>query len=483
MQSDRTTLEGRLSLGVFHHGRIVHTQHFGKRDVDCPDPPDDDSVYWVASTLKNVTVSAIARPVTDGVLGWDVPVREYLRGLRQRDDELGLNATMRDLIANRSGLPMANSYWGQQNGEQLVPKSEFVSIVNQLKLAKPFRSTFIYSQWNFCLLQAIVESVTGKAFGDFVRECIFQPLDLRSATFDIPTGSNIMKPHANRDDGSTCKIKISAFDSASILASGGGGKSSLKDHLKIYIALLAAYDHQTTNDTDTSPGSPFTQLSTIFTPQIQLPGSTIEKQAYCLGLYRTRLPGNLSCASLNSVLPRKRLPIFSEACLGAPISHEEVYHHSCTTPGFVGAMFLIPRTQSGVVLMTNGTPRMDTADLSAQVLLCEQLNMKAPGNVLDASRAVVRIQLRCKTDTTPTHPLKSYTGIVVAVHGILLRVSIQGMPNTTYDLQPCDSDTFYWPASRENELVDRGMWVGPFLQFHLVKFACNVKGCEPRVAT
>ena len=60
-----------LSLGVFHHGQIVHTQHFGKRDVDSPEPPDDESVYWVASTFKIVTVSAIACLVTDGILGWD----------------------------------------------------------------------------------------------------------------------------------------------------------------------------------------------------------------------------------------------------------------------------------------------------------------------------------------------------------------------------------------------------------------------------
>jgi len=253
-----------------------------------------------------VTVSVIARLVTDGVLGWDVPIRNYLPDLCQRKDEVGLKTTIRDLVANHSGLPMATFYWGQQNAEQLIPKSEFVRIVNHLQAVRPFRFTLIYSQCNFCLFYIIVETVTGKSFGEFVHQFIFEPLGLKTATFDIPTGTNIPKLHSNRDDRSVCNIIISRFDSSSGLAAGCGGKSSLKDQLKLYIALLAAYNHQVTNNVDTTPGSPFTQLRTIFIPQIRLPGSQIEKQAYCLGLYRTKLPDNLNCASLNSALSRNK---------------------------------------------------------------------------------------------------------------------------------------------------------------------------------
>jgi hypothetical protein len=378
----------------------------------------------------------------------------------------------------------------------LIPKSEFVRIVNHLQAVRPFRSTFIYSQWNFCLLHIIVETVTGKSFGDFVHQSIFEPLGLKTATFDTPMGTNIMKPHANRDDGSACKITISEFDSSSGLAAGCGGKSSLKDQLALYIALLAAYNHQVTNNVDTTPGSPFTQLRTMFTPQIRLPGSQIEKQAYCLGLYRTKLPGNLSCASLNSGLPKEQVPIFGEVKAGMGMSSEEIFHHSSTTPGFMGAMFLVPRTQSGVVVMTNATPRMDTADLSAQLLLSVLLEIKPPENLKSQSEAVVQMQFgwfkqlsafleSCRTDNPPTHRLLAYAGtywnaarnfkIVVTTQNAGLHVSIQGIPITTYDLKPCDGDTFFWPANREHELVDRGMWFAPFPQFHLVSFTTNSK--------
>jgi hypothetical protein len=55
------------------------------------------------------------------------------------------------------------------------------------------------------------------------------------------------------------------------------------------------------------------------------------------------------------------------------------------------------------------------------------------------------------------------------------RLSVQGMPGTTYNLKPCDADTVYWPASREYELVDPGMWFAPSPQWHLITFETNEK--------
>jgi CubicO group peptidase (beta-lactamase class C family) len=485
-----------LSLGVFHQGRIIHTQHFGKRDVETEDVPDDDSVYGIASTFKIVAVCAVARLVTDGILGWDVPIRQYLSELDQRNDQLSEECTIRDLICHRTGLALANLYWGQQNGEALSSKKDFLRIVNHLPMVKPFRSAFIYAQWNFNLLQIIVERATKKSFNDYVREVIFDPLNLKTPTYDDPVGANVMRTHANRNDGTTVRIINAAFDSASGLAAGGGGKSGIRDQLNLCITLLAAYQHQVKNNVDTTPGSPFTQLRTIFSPQIAFPGARIEDQAYCLGLYRTKVPGNLSCASINGALPKNNLFIFGKENESRKLVNEEVFHHSSTTPGFMGAMFLVPRTQSGVIVHTNASARLDTADYAAQILLAALFDTDIPKVYPGLANAVVKMQFgwfaklnqfleACKTDVPPTHPLSAYAGtywntihstkLVITVRGVGLHVSLQGMPKSTFDLQPCDGDTFYWPADREYELVDRAMWFNLFPGFHMFNFTTNEK--------
>jgi hypothetical protein len=160
----------------------------------------------------------------------------------------------------------------------------------------------------------------------------------------------------------------------------------------------------------------------------------------------------------------------------------------------MGAMFLVPRTQSGVVVHTNATSRLDTSDFSAQLLLAALLNIPAPAITPTLAQSVVKIQAswytglaafleNCKTDDPPTHPLEDYAGtywnalgsfkIEVTVAGLGLHVSFQGKLLMGYDLLPCNGDTFYWPASRGHELVDRGMWSAPFPPWHLVSFVTS----------
>ena len=49
-------------------------------------------------------------------------------------------------------------------------------------------------------------------------------------------------------------------------------------------------------------------------------------------------------------------------------------------------------------------------------------------------------------------------------------MTIQGMPQTHYNLLPYDGDTFYWPANREEELCRRGMWPFTAPGWHKIAF-------------
>ena len=89
-----------LSLGVLHHGKIIHTAHFGRQHYLSPTPPNDDTIYRVASLTKVLTSSAVALLVEEGILDWDVPIRKYLPVFSQRTDELGHKTTLRDLLSH-----------------------------------------------------------------------------------------------------------------------------------------------------------------------------------------------------------------------------------------------------------------------------------------------------------------------------------------------------------------------------------------------
>ena len=127
---------------------VIHTAHFGRRDTSEPSPPNDDTIYLVASLTKVMTAGVVGSLVDDGNPSWDVQIRGYLPAFGQRLDELGRKATLRDLLAYRTGLAVANAMWGQQMGVFLLPKSEMVRVTCYLDAVKPFREAFVYSPWN-----------------------------------------------------------------------------------------------------------------------------------------------------------------------------------------------------------------------------------------------------------------------------------------------------------------------------------------------
>lgn len=96
-----------FSLGVLQPGKVIHTTHFGHRDLNkCHAPDDNNNIYHVAYLTKLVTAGAVAILVNEGVLDWNLPVWHCLPDFAQREDDLGQKCTLTDLFLNRSGIAM-----------------------------------------------------------------------------------------------------------------------------------------------------------------------------------------------------------------------------------------------------------------------------------------------------------------------------------------------------------------------------------------
>lgn len=475
-----------ISLGVLHQGQVIHTAHFGRRDANRPDPPNDNTIYHVASLTKAITASAVASLVDDGVLDWDLPVRHYLPEFGQREDELGQKCTLIDLLSNRTGLAMANALWGQKEGEFLLPKSEIVPTICKLDVIKPFRDAFVYSQWNYALVTEIIEKITGRTLGEYVKEKILNPLDMGRTSFMRQEGNNVAPPYAILDDGTPYRIALTNLSDETGLAGATAARTSIHDLLSMYQSFLSANKHQLQENTHSTRGSPLKQVNKILSPYIGVGSANIEDVAYCMGLYRTRLPGNLGVSSMNNLLlGPKRMPR-----IGASSPGLEIYHHSGNVPGFTATTFLIPSSESAIVVLTNSLPYMDPTDFVGQLVVSTLLEEQPPQNLIKlckqarsaslASYGALSAQLaKCKTTQPPHFPLAAYEGdyvnvadnfvlsIVKRKGGLLL--TVQNLPLTKYDLYPYDRDTFYWPASRDAELK-QCMWPIMSAGWHKIEF-------------
>ncbi|KAF1961446.1 beta-lactamase/transpeptidase-like protein [Byssothecium circinans] len=487
-----------LSLGVLHKGTLIHTAHFGCRLADEPTPPNDDTIHWIVSLTKLITAAAIAKLVHDGTLDWDLPIREYIPGFRIRQDELGLKSTLRDLLSNRTGITPANNLWGFQNGEALMKKSETTLTATYLSSAKPF-GQWVYSQWNYALVDDVVKEVTGASLCDYIEQNIFQPLHMTRSSFDRPQDSdaNVAHAHCTHEDGTAARKE--SFGPALVDAGigvGGGARSSVNDYITFLQALLSAYKHQHDNNVDVTPGSIFPLTRAVFTPQVGFgppQRSGIEHAAYCMGIYRTKLPGHLSFASPNFyyTLGRKRLPPY-----GANLAGTEIFHHSGTGPSHQCAMYLVPATESAVIAFTNSQPLMDPVDFAAQLALSILLGQKPVVDFVKMAQLARTITLenykllrdvvaRGKTDVPPTKSLAVYEGDYYnAIHNFVLSVTVAGdgldvrmqRGKTGFTLLPYDGDTFYFPVDREEETCSKGMWGFMYKDWHLFRFENSSNG-------
>ena len=481
-----------LSIGVLHNGEI-RTLHYGARELERNQAPNDDTIYRLASLTKVLTASAVALLVDEGKLDWDTPIREYLPAFAARKDELGLKASLRDLLANRTGLALADFNWGQMYGEFLLPKDEIVSTAVTVPAVKPFRKRFVYSGWNYALVTEVVEAVTGKTLSQFIDERFSRPLGMQRTTLaDTEDRDNVALGYAiSSEDDSRHRIEFAEMNDGVGLAGAYAGKSSIMDLMIMYKELLKARQDQTESGLPRTKGSPFVSTENIFEPHIKVFGPT----SYCLGLYKTTLPGILGIASVNTVayLGLQQSPTMSSIQMDSEI---EVWHHTGNIPGFLASTFLVPKLQTAVVALTNSVGYLDATDFVTQQILSVLLGTNLDKDLIRLAHAAKASNLKFypsiqskllkgKGKTSkPSRPAEDYRGYywnsagtlcfsVLPQPGGSLLMKVQNVPLTSYTLQPYDGDTWWWPPDREDELVRKEMWTRMNPGVHLVSFSSS----------
>jgi D-alanyl-D-alanine carboxypeptidase len=127
-----------------------------------------DTPFVTASVSKLVTALSIARLVERDELTADTPIPWSDLGLRI--DPGWADVTVRELLDHTSGMPINRKSWLDDPGPCSVPLQEAL-------LAPPTiaRTTWQYSNGNYCALGLVIEHVTGLDLADAAYELVFEP--------------------------------------------------------------------------------------------------------------------------------------------------------------------------------------------------------------------------------------------------------------------------------------------------------------------
>ena len=152
-----------MSVGVARSGQTLYEQGYGERDALRHLPAQPYTVFRIGSLTKAFTARAILTLAGKGKVSLNRPAAAYLPEFPWGDE-----VTVRDLLAQRSGIPsytddpLLNPYaW-------YAPSQLFGAVAHQpLEFAPGTR--FAYSNTNYVLLGAIVQRVSGEQFEDYVN--------------------------------------------------------------------------------------------------------------------------------------------------------------------------------------------------------------------------------------------------------------------------------------------------------------------------
>lgn len=131
-------------------------------------PVTSDTPFVVASVSKLVTALSIARLVERGDLDVDTPVPWGELGLPH--DPLWDTVTVRELLDHTSGMPINRKSWLDDPGPCSIPLTEALAAPPTIA-----RTTWQYSNGNYCALGLLVERVTGATLDDAADELVFEP--------------------------------------------------------------------------------------------------------------------------------------------------------------------------------------------------------------------------------------------------------------------------------------------------------------------
>ncbi|WP_212004751.1 serine hydrolase [Chitinophaga sp. HK235] len=140
-----------LSAGIVNGGQLVWKKGFGYADVEGKLPPDENTVYQIASVTKTFGAVILMQQVEAGRIHLDDPIARY-----------GINLGAR---------------WGSDERIRIKHLLTHTAMGNSFNAFKP-GYTFRYNGGWYNQLGKVIEKASGHSFGELLLQNIVQPLGL-----------------------------------------------------------------------------------------------------------------------------------------------------------------------------------------------------------------------------------------------------------------------------------------------------------------
>ncbi|MFZ0799171.1 MAG: serine hydrolase domain-containing protein [Terriglobales bacterium] len=308
------------SMALIDGGKVVYAGGLGVRELGKPERVDENTLFMAASNTKGMTTLLLSELVDGKKLKWDEPVTEVYPSFKLGNADTTKKVLVKNLICACTGMPRQDLEWLFEF-KNATPEST-LALLGTMQPTSKFGEVFQYSNLMAAAAGYIGAHLVypnlelGVAYDKAMQEKIFDPLGMKSTTFDYARAlvGNHASPHGDDVDGKPSVANL-AFDYSIMPARPAGGVWTSAGDLIRYVQLELELGKLPSGKQLVSSEN----LLMRRTPQIALG----EDQSYGMGLIVDRT-------------------------YGVP-----VVHHGGSMAGYKTDIYFLPNSGIGAVLLTN----------------------------------------------------------------------------------------------------------------------------------
>jgi CubicO group peptidase (beta-lactamase class C family) len=220
------------SVALVDHGKVVLAKGYGRTALTAGVPVTPETMFQVGSVTKQFASACILLLAQDGKLSVEDKVAKFFPNLTDAQ-----NITLLDLMSHQSGYP---DYYPLDfvDARLLKPASadEIISRYAGGRLDFPPRTRYSYSNTGFIILGRVVERVSGRSFGEFLKRRILDPLGMTHSVLDPePGAAGLARGHISF---SLAPLEATTQEVKSWLYAAGGLASTPSDLVRWNLAIL-----------------------------------------------------------------------------------------------------------------------------------------------------------------------------------------------------------------------------------------------------
>jgi len=179
-----------VSIGVIQSGKR-YLSHYGELDPGGGIPPNDSTIYEIASVTKTFTGTLLAHAISEGVLRLEDDIRPYLPGDFQHLAYAGSPITVAHLATHTAGLP--------QDFPELPTSADSTAAIRDALLTG-LRSTvidtlpgarYLYSNVGANVLAYVLEKAYDQPLDSLFDRLIYRKADMHSTGFMLREGQKV----------------------------------------------------------------------------------------------------------------------------------------------------------------------------------------------------------------------------------------------------------------------------------------------------